>query len=240
MAEWDRFPGDKFHVLGNQDMDRCDEATIMKLWGMPAPYYSFDRGGFPFVVLDRNHFRQGKGIVPYAHGNWGHAASSADLNCLDEPQLAWLADDLRRADRPTVVFVHQPLVATNFPEQIGNGKDLLHAFDVANHEARRRTGQPRVVAVFLGHDHDDLCGERNGVHHVLLNSASYAYTSADGACFYRDPLFAWLTFDPAGVISVEGRSTVYGPKPAPERVQMQFQPRISSRSVAWAAVGRQA
>jgi hypothetical protein len=231
LAEWNRYPGDKFHVLGNHDMDKCDKATIMKLWGMPAPYYSFDRGGFHFVVLDRNNFRKDNAIVAYNKGNWGYRKTPADLNCCDEAQLTWLADDLKKTDKPTVVWAHQPLIATDNPGDIGNGNEILDLFDAANFAAVQATGRPKVVAAFFGHDHNDLYGERNGVHYVLLNSASYAYTSA-GASFYQDSLFAFVTFDPAGKITIEGTRSTYGPKGAPDKVRMRIPPRISDRSLA--------
>jgi predicted MPP superfamily phosphohydrolase len=240
LAEWNRCPGDKFHVLGNHDMDKCDKATIMKLWGMPAPYYSFDRGGFHFVVLDRNNIRHvakstTKPVPPaefvgYNKGNWYRAAAN-DISCCDDAQLAWLADDLRRTDRPTVIWAHQPLVATDAPPAVGGGDQLLATIDAANYAALAATGRRRVVAAFFGHDHDDRYAERNGVHYVELNSASYAYHEPPGACFYRDPLFSFVTFDPAGTITIEGSATDYTGH-TPDSIRMSIPPRISSRSMA--------
>jgi hypothetical protein len=230
-AEWNRYPGDKHHVLGNHDMDKCDKQTAVQLWGMPGPYYSFDKGGFHFVVLDRNCFRTAdKSIVGYAHGNWGKARSS-DLNCVDEEQLAWLEQDLDKTEKPAIIWAHQPLIATDNPGDIGNGGEILRVFDEVNFRSREKTGRPRVIAAFFGHDHNDLYGERNGVHYVLLNSASYAYTAA-GASFYLDPLFALITFDPAGTITVQGRATTYGPQPAPDKVRMRIPPKISGRNLS--------
>jgi predicted phosphodiesterase len=236
MAEWNKFDGPKYHVLGNHDMDKCDKAAIMKLWGMENRYYSFDcgepGGGFHFVVLDRNcfHLQGDKKIQDYSHGNWGKAGPG-NINCIDDEQLAWMVDDLEKTDKPTVVWIHQPLIATDGPNEIGNGQLIIDAFDVANFKAREKTGFPKVIACFFGHDHNDLYAERNGVHYVLLNSASYAYTS-EGASFYQDPLFAFLTLDPAGQISIEGKATEYGPKQASEKVRMRIPPKISSRKLA--------
>jgi predicted phosphodiesterase len=230
LPEWNRFTGEKYHVLGNHDMDKCDKATIMKLWGMPAAYFSFDRGGFHFVVLDRNNFRNAdKSIIPYSHGNW-YRAKEIDLNCMDNAQMAWFKDDLAKTQKPTVIFMHQPIVATDFPTQLGNGDELLTAIESANLAARDKTGHPRVIAAFLGHDHNDLYAERNGTHFVLLNSASYAYTSY-GASFYRDPLYSFITFDPAGKITIEGTSSQYSSASTPAAVRSRIQPKISSRDL---------
>jgi hypothetical protein len=231
MAEWNRFTGDKRHVLGNHDMDKCDKATIMKLWEMEKPYYSFDKGGFHFIVLDRNFIRNpDQTTTDYAKGNW-YKFKSPNISCIDDAQVKWLIDDLKNADKPTVVWIHQPLLASNSPEDIGNAHQIIDAFDAANFEAREKTGKSKVIAAFFGHDHDDLYVERAGVHYVLLNSASYAYTSA-GASFYREPLYSFITLDPAGTITIEGKSTVYDSSKVPDKVRMRIFPKISDRSLS--------
>jgi len=238
MAEWNRFAGEKHHVLGNHDMDKCDKQTIMKLWDMPRRYYSFDKGAFHFVVLDRNCIRHvskpaaGPAIVTtldYTNANYGRAKAE-DLNWCDAQQLAWLAEDLHRTDRPTVLFAHQPLVATDTALAQGGGDQLVGLLDAANYAARRETGRPRVVAAFFGHDHEDRCAERNGIHYVELNSASYFYGRATGANYYRDSLYSFIKFDPAGMITIEGRTTDWA-EAAPDTVRQRTQPRQSSRSM---------
>ena len=51
---WNNYKGSKYHVLGNHDMVdfgfKKDET--MKWWGMNKSYYSFDKGGLHFIVLD--------------------------------------------------------------------------------------------------------------------------------------------------------------------------------------------
>ena len=71
LAEWNRFPGVKRHVIGNHDCDFQSKAELLEAWQIPHPYYSFDAGGFHFIVLDRNHFIDDEGkMVSYANGNW--------------------------------------------------------------------------------------------------------------------------------------------------------------------------
>ena len=43
-----------YHVLGNHEMDRVSKAEATDFLKMPAPYYSFDVGGYHCVVLDPN------------------------------------------------------------------------------------------------------------------------------------------------------------------------------------------
>ncbi|HRN58208.1 MAG TPA: metallophosphoesterase, partial [Agriterribacter sp.] len=76
MAEWNRFKGPKYHVLGNHDMDVCNKETIMELWGMTQPYYSYDFGGYHFVVMDRNFLKkEDNSLVHYDNSNWGPFSS---------------------------------------------------------------------------------------------------------------------------------------------------------------------
>ncbi len=230
LAEWNRFDGPKYHVLGNHDMDYCDKATITKLLGMENRYYSFDHGAFHFAVLDRNNFRKADGSVEgYAKGNW-YKAGDGKINQIDPEQMAWIRDDLTKTTKPTVLWMHQPIAATDELNNIGNGQELLDLIDEMNFTARQSTGKPRVIAAFFGHDHTDVYTLRNDVHYIMLNSASYAYHGG-GPYYYQDPLFCFVTLDPAGTIQIKGKSSVYGPAPVPERIHIQIPSRISDRSL---------
>ena len=229
MAEWNRFKGPKYHVLGNHDMDVCSKETIMKLWGMEQRYYSFDRDGFHFVVMDRNFLKEDDGtLVDYNNSNWG-TLPAPKRSFTDKPQLDWLKEDLTQAEDPVIVFMHQPVFVSDFFQEIGNANEILQIFDEANFDATKNGKASKVAAVFMGHDHDDRYGERNGVHYFILNSATYAYTNS-GAYFYRDPLYAFITLDTNGTLSLEGRSSTYI-TPTPDSVKAVFPTKISSHSV---------
>ncbi len=245
MPVWNRYPGPKYHVLGNHDMDKCDKKTIMGLWGMKSPYYSFDKGGYHFIVMDRNFLKQPDGgLVDYAHSNWGPVASPG-RSFTDQAQLEWLKKDLAEASNPSIIFMHQPVFLSDFFDEIGNAGEILAIFDEANFNASNTTPGTRtppgartpppslkgsaVAAVFMGHDHDDRYGERNGVHYFLLNSASYVYT-AEQAWYYRDPLYAFITLDPAGRLVLEGRTSTY--RAASDAVKTRFPTKISDRELS--------
>lgn len=229
MAEWNRFRGPKYHVLGNHDMDVCDKATIMQLWGMEKPYYSFDQGGYHFVVMDRNFLRQeDHTLVDYNNSNWGPLPAPM-RSFTDKPQLEWLTQDLAEARYPVIVFMHQPVFLSDFFQEIGNADEILAIFDEANLAAKRAGKNTQVTAVFMGHDHDDRYGERNGVHYFLLNSASYVYTNS-GAHYDKDALYAFVTLDPSGWLHIEGRTTTYRDA-VPDRVKARFPTNISDHKV---------
>jgi 3',5'-cyclic AMP phosphodiesterase CpdA len=230
MSQWNRYKGPKYHVLGNHDMDKCDKATIMKLWGMSSPYYSFDQAGWHFIVMDRNFMKQPDGLlVDYNTDNWGPVAAPG-RSFTDQAQLQWLRSDLAAAKNPSIVFMHQPVFLSDFFQEIGNADEILEIFDEANFNAAKGGKGSKVAAVLMGHDHDDRYGARNGVHYFLINSATYVYTN-DQAYFFRDPLYAFVTLDPKGEMVIEGRRSVYRTA-APDAVSARFPTNISDRQVA--------
>ena len=229
MEQWNRFHGPKYHVLGNHDMDFCGKQTIMQFWGMEKRYYSFDQGGFHFVVMDRNFLKEDDGrLTHYDTSSWGKLPSPK-RSFTDQEQLDWLRTDLAQAKFPVVVFMHQPVFLSDFHDELGNANEILKIFDEANFKATQRNSPAKVAAVFMGHDHDDRYGQRNGVHYFIVNSATYVYTKG-GAYYYKDPLYAFVTLETTGKMTIEGRSTIYAPA-APEPVASQFPTRISDHEI---------
>jgi len=160
------FKGARYHVLGNHDMDRITKAQAlagMSNTGIASgrSYYSFDRGGVHFVVLDATFRADG---TSYDAGNfkWTEAL-------VPEEELAWLAGDLRRTRRPTVVFIHQLL----------DGDDDVYF--VRNAAAVRRVLEQsgRVKAVFQGHYHEGRYSRLNGIHYYTLKAMVMAAAPAN-------------------------------------------------------------
>lgn len=210
MQTWNSFEGEKQHVLGNHDMDKVTKPEVMDFWGMAARYSSFDRGGFHFVILDRNHLRTEDGDVPYAKGNYfAHPGARGHA---DREQLEWLKTDLEATKLPTVVLVHQGVgMVDDLPES-----DPRAEIEGILHHANR-DGRARVVACFCGHEHLDRYRQKDGVHYVWMNSASYYWVGSKYGRMapYADPLFAFVTFDPNGAITIEGRASSFtSPTPA--------------------------
>lgn len=87
---------ERIHVAGNHDTIHLAHDDLRATWGA-GPWdasaarrdlcYSFQRGGFHFVVLET------------------HEKQDVDITLGDE-QLAWLAEDLRAASLPVVVLMH--------------------------------------------------------------------------------------------------------------------------------------
>jgi len=148
--------------------------------------------------------------VPYGKSNY--FAYPTQRGHADREQLEWLRADLASTDLPIVVFVHQGLgMQDGLP-----ASDPRAEIEIILRDAGR-TDSPGVVACFCGHEHLDRHRRKDGIHYVWINSASYYWVgSAYGRMApYRDALFAFATFDPAGEIRVEGRRSDWV-EPSPE------------------------
>ncbi len=211
---WEQYPGKKYSVLGNHDMDHATKAIVTGALNMPGSYYSFDLSGVHFVILDLNHVRKDGKILDYEYGNYFTADEDRDL--ISQEELDWLKADLAETDKPTVLFSHQGLdelwgIGGGCP----NRKEIRAVIQEAN-----QNGQ-KVFACFCGHNHVDAYEEIDGVHYFEINSASYFWTDASDKYSnghmieYKDALFAFVTLDfDAGEIKIEGTDSEFLP-PAP-------------------------
>jgi hypothetical protein len=233
---WNSFRGSRYHVLGNHDMDGgFTRAQTVAFMGMPAPHYSFDVGGWHFVVLDGND--------PETPPRPGYAS------WIGSEQLEWLKEDLRQTRCPTVLFCHQGLAST-----LRNGAEVRAALEAIN----RAAGWTKVVAAFCGHDHLDRHACINGIHYITINSMSNDWLGEKYTCVrysreidarfpyikytapYRDPLFALVTLEPRKITIKGVTSQWVGPSPQelklPESLTQSPQesgiaPQISSRQL---------
>ena len=151
-----RFKGDRYHVLGNHDIDsiskeqflaRVENTGIIE----NAKYYSFESKGMHFVVLDANYKADGS---DYDHGNFDWK----DTN-VPHKELKWLKSDLTSASKPVIVFVHQQLD--------GKGNRYINNAD----QVRQILEDSRkVLAVFQGHNHAGHYSHINGIHYYTLKA----------------------------------------------------------------------
>jgi len=94
---WNQFQGPRFHVLGNHDTDGgFTREQTQEFWGAKDKYYSFDLGGYHFVVLDGNDKKK-------------QGAASGYPRYIGEQQAEWLKNDLLKTNSPTFIFSHQSI-----------------------------------------------------------------------------------------------------------------------------------
>jgi alkaline phosphatase len=147
--EFAALPGDKHYVLGNHCVDTLTKEEFLGEVGQKKPQYSFDAGGFHFVILDACFRGDGK---PYGRKNFQWNDSN-----IPEEQVEWLRADLKNAGGKAIVFVHQRV-------------DVKTDYGVKNAEQVRKALEDsgKVLAVFQGHNHINALNDINGIHYCTL------------------------------------------------------------------------
>lgn len=186
VGEFNRFDGPTYHVLGNHDHDSISKEQFLERvknsgFRKARNYYSFDRKGYHFIVLDANYTSEG---VPYGHGNFDWK------DCyIPEDQLRWLQKDLKSTKKPTVVFVHQRL----------DEKENNQNYCVSNSSAVRTIleDSEKVALVVQGHDH-------RGDTHSINDIVYYTMQGAIEGGGLENNSFAILEIDPAMKMNLIG------------------------------------
>jgi len=210
---WEGFKGPRYHTLGNHDRDGgFPWRQVLDCWGMSKRYYSFDHGGWHFVILDGNEIRPVHPQAGYPH-------------YIGAEQLDWLKANLEQASGPTIICVHQSLEADGGVENQAEVRAILE-------QANAAAGWKKVGVCLNGHHHIDNQREINGIQYIQVNSMSYAwlgetyahvryspeidraFPSIKYTAPYKDSLFASVKLAPHGAMSIRGiRSEFVGPSP---------------------------
>jgi alkaline phosphatase len=177
-----QYAGEKHFVLGNHDLARLSKAEYLAHCGALSQhsYYSFNAGGYHFVILDAGFTKDG---TAYDAGNFQWKDS-----CIPAAQQEWLVQDLNNAGaKKTMVFVHQNL------------HDESSLYGVKNARAVRRILEKaeNVLAVMQGHDHKGAHEKINGIHYFTLKAL------VDGATLNNNS-YAIVTIAPGGRVSLRG------------------------------------
>ncbi|MDR0937757.1 MAG: metallophosphoesterase [Mediterranea sp.] len=191
-----------YNTTGNHDYKGVtDNRRLLRKLGMPAAYYTFEKAGWVFVMLNTNE------VAPYA--NVAGTPLAEELSAqrayikreglpqgasynggVSAHQLEWLDKVLRRAERKgkrVLVFSHHPL----YPEM---GESALNAREILSVIARHTC----VKALFAGHHHAGGFARYNGIPSV--NIEGMVETAARNA-------FAVVTLYPDR-IEIEGHGRV--------------------------------
>ena len=153
---------ERHYVLGNHCIWTLTKPEFLGAVGRSQSYYSFDRSGWHFVVLDAC-FREDE--TPYGRKNndWRDSWIPA-------AEQVWLAADLARTRLPVVVFAHQRLDSSG---------DLAVKNAAAVRQVLESSG--KVVAVFQGHHHEGGYSSIQGIHYLTLVSVIEEPDPAGGA-----------------------------------------------------------
>ena len=224
---WNSFPGSKYHVIGNHDMDRYTFEEYTQGMNMPARYYSFDQGDFHFIVLDGNNLFDGKKYTHYARANYYVDAKKRAH--IDPEQMDWLKKDLAATNKRCILFSHQSI-----EQALNNGAEVRKILEAEN----QRAGFKKVVMAFGGHNHSNYSKEINGITYVQINSASYVWIGEPTqtekryskeindrfggilkySMTYTEPLYAIVTLNSKGA-TLKGTDAEFVP-PTPKDLNM--------------------
>lgn len=215
-------PVKTYHTYGNHEFESVTPEELDAVYAMPHPYYSFDRNGFRFVVLDP-HYVLKDGVYSRFSKRCSYPEEKVSY-VLPPEQLAWLRKTVVGSPYPCVIFSHESIERDR--GHIASRKEVLDIFAEAN---AKKPGTVRLV--ITGHEHKDYLRILDGVAYLELNSATYdigskhsaypeEYRKACGAAYciltWEDPLSAVITLTSDGGMKIEGSESkyLYGVDPA--------------------------
>jgi 3',5'-cyclic-AMP phosphodiesterase len=141
------------NVAGNHDLIHLNREDLNRFWQRSGPlYYSFDQGGWHFVVL--------------------HTLEKQDVEIrVPDTQMEWLRQDLSAKQAPTVVLMHH----SASEQELGDSRwwpGRSHVALVKDRAELRRIFREsgRVRAVFNGHLHWNHLDVIDGIPYVTVQS----------------------------------------------------------------------
>lgn len=214
-----KVPG--YHILGNHDQDGNLYRETCEAYRMPDGHYSFDKGGFRFVVADPNYFCNEPGkFIHHEKGNYFKRVKGSTINWIPPEQLEWMRDTIFNSPFPCVVLSHQSFERPPTGAGVMNKEAVQAIFNEAN---RRWPGRVRLV--MNGHMHMDYLRVLDNILYWDVNSANYhwfaqthtaypadylaAHRGATHNIGWKEPLSAILTLWPNGRIRIEGSRSEY-------------------------------
>ena len=213
-----KIPG--YHCLGNHDQDGNPYRETCEAYRMPSPYYSFDKGGFRFIILDPNYFCNEPGkFIHHENGNYFKRVKGSTINWIPPEQLEWLRSAVVGSPLPCIVASHQSL-------ERGKGAPVMNAREVRAIFKEANEKKPGTVRLVMnGHLHIDYLRVLDNILYWDVNSANYQYYAkkhdkypeaymkthrrANHNLGWKSPLSAILTLWPDGRIKIDGSKSEY-------------------------------
>ncbi|MBD3363253.1 DUF2341 domain-containing protein [Candidatus Dojkabacteria bacterium] len=170
-------------------------ATLNQSNGINQSYYSFDRGGVHFVLIDLQY-------KPHTNIHRGpEGESDYGINYMNKDQLNWLKNDLSDTRSPIIIFSPTRIddtdylsdeecdtsdiieYCTNYEENpslaTSQCKDFYQYRNVVNKDEIQSViadNNDRVLAVFQGNEHLNTRAIQDGVHYITVNAADQENT----------------------------------------------------------------
>ncbi len=168
---YERLRHEAHFLLGNHDFGVAPEhlERVAERVGMPAPYYSFRRHGFRFVLLNGNEVStfappQGHPFRALGHERLAALLAAGAENAhawnasLSDEQFAWLAGEIAQAKAAG----EKVIVMNHFPVHPPCEHDMWDRERIV----ALLSAQENVVAYLNGHNHVGNYGKAGGCHFV--------------------------------------------------------------------------
>jgi alkaline phosphatase len=164
--------------VGNHCVENLTKPEFLGIVGQERSYYSFDKAGYHFVILDACFTSEGK---PYGRKNFKWADAK-----IPPAELEWLQDDLGKTPNKSIVCVHQCL-------------DVMSPFGVKNGSEVRKVLQDsgKALAVLQGHYHWGNYQEIGGLHYCTMSAVIEGSGTENNA-------YAMLDILPGDAIRITG------------------------------------
>lgn len=160
-----------YNLTGNHDYENIDNDQLYELLNMPTEYYSFQRNGWRFVMLNTNE------IASYSNvdGTWKEAEleemrsrvrettgkNAAEYNGgIGSKQFKWLQELLENSQdkgEKVLIFSHHPLDCVEGLTAL-NGKEIISLTSKYN----------CVKATIAGHHHSGAFCEKDSLSNVVV------------------------------------------------------------------------
>ena len=227
------------NVVGNHDDDGGSHSETLEAFRLERGWYSFESGGFRFLVLDTNYaLIDGRYIHYGKDGRLSGKCLEPDSKMRLHPEeIEWLEEELLKSTLPCVVVSHKPLDGTD-PDSRAVQKTI---------ETANKANPGRVVLALNGHRHSDRWNVVDGVPFFTVNSANHHWIAKrhtaypredverwreiDHIIAYDTPLSAIVTLHPGGTVSVVGQEGRFwrGIDPAEMGWRGRISPSIANR-----------
>jgi 3',5'-cyclic AMP phosphodiesterase CpdA len=219
-----KIPG--YHILGNHDQDGNPYKETCDAYRMPDGHYTFDKGGFRFVIADPNYFCNEPGkFIHHENGNYFKRIKGSTINWIPPEQLEWMRSTIVGSPYPCIVLSHQSF-------ERGRGAPVMNKAEVQAIFRDANAKKPGTVRLVMnGHMHMDHLRVLDNILYWDVNSANYqwygklhtkypeeyakAVRSANKVLAWDAPLSAILTIWPDGRIKIDGSRAgwLYGVTP---------------------------
>lgn len=215
---WNSYPGDKYHIIGNHEMDGgTSREKALEYRNMNIGYYSFEKNGFHFIILDGNDKKDAK--------------AKGYKQFIGSEQVGWLKNELEKTKFPVVIFSHQGLAHYSSADEeygVENYKQMQEILETHNAKNPRN----KVIGCFNGHTHYDYAENINGIWYITITSMSYHWLGEKYECIryspevdknfkwikytapFKEPLFTTVEISSKGTIKIAGKKSEWvGPTP---------------------------